>query len=315
MRIFLAGATGVAGRRLVPQLRSAGHQVSAITRRPERVDALRAMGAQPLVCDVFDADRLRELVTDARPDVVIQHLTDLPAKFNPRKIKAAYARNDRVRGVGSANLVAAAEAAGVQRFVAQNVSFMYAPAGPAIVDEQAPLATSAPDPFGATVRLHEEMERRIVDNATFAGLVLRFGFWYGPGTSFARDGSTAREVLRRRYPVVGDGAGVFSFIHVDDVISATIASLDRGVAGLYNVCDDDPAPLKEWLPVYATALGAPPPRRVPAWLARLLVGGMLVTQATQMRGASNAKFKRELDWKPRYSSWREGFLADLGQSS
>jgi len=311
VRIFLAGASGVVGRRLVPRLTQQGHEVSAITRRADRVEALRAMGADPVVCDVFDASRLRDVVVAARPDVVIQHLTDLPADLNPKNMRQAYADNDRVRGQGSANLVAAAEAAGAWRYVAQNVCFLYAPQGPPVMDEDAPLATGAPEPFGRTVRVHMEMERRIVENPNLTGLVLRFGLWYGPGTTFARDGYTAAQVRRRRYPVVGNGAGMFSFVHIDDVVAATIASLDRGAAGAYNVCDDEPAPMREWLPAYAAALGARPPRRVPAWLARLVAGRFVVAQATQLRGASNAKAKRELGWQPQYATWREGFLTGL----
>ncbi|MDQ3732936.1 MAG: NAD-dependent epimerase/dehydratase family protein [Actinomycetota bacterium] len=284
----------------------------AITRRPDRAEQLEATGARPVVCDVFDAPRLREVVVAAHPEAVVQHLTDLPLNLGPRNLKQAYARNDRVRGKGSANLVAAAQAAGARRYVAQNVSFLYAPEGPVVVDEQARLATDAPEPFGSTVRLHVEMERRIVENTSFAGLVLRFGFWYGPGTSFASDGYTAREVRRRRYPVVGNGGGMFSFVHIDDVVTATIASLDRGAPGVYNVVDDDPAPMREWLPGYAEALGAPRPLRVPVWLARLAAGTLVVGQATRMRGASNAKAKRELGWEPTYPTWREGFRTALG---
>ncbi len=312
MKIFLAGGSGVVGRGLLPQLQQSGHDVVAITRQPDRVTQLEAMGAQAVACDVFDAARLREVVVAAQPEVVIQHLTDLPPNLNPRNLKQAYARNDRVRGEGSANLVAAAEAAGARRYVAQNVSFLYAPQGPPVVDEQAPLATDAPEPFGSSVRLHVDMERRIVENRSFAGLVLRFGFWYGPGTSFARDGYTAREVCRRRYPIVGTGAGVFSFVHIDDVVTATIASLDRGAPGVYNVADDDPARMREWLPAFADALGAPRPLRVPLWLARLAAGKFVVGQATLMRGASNAKAKRELGWEPTYPTWREGFRTALG---
>jgi nucleoside-diphosphate-sugar epimerase len=312
MRIFLAGATGVVGRPLVPRLVADGHHVSALTRRPQRVDALEALGAEPVVCDVFDAERLRQVVAAERPDVVVQHLTDLPLDLSPRNVKKAYARNDRVRGEGSTNLVAAAEAAGASRYVAQNVCFMYARVGPTVVAEDHPLATNAPEPFGSSVRLHAEMERRIVESSRFEGLVLRFGFWYGPGTTFAPDGYTANRVRRRRYPIVGGGAGVQSFIHMDDVVEATVAALTTGSAGVYNVCDDEPAPMHEWLPLYAEAIGAPPPRHVPTWLARILAGPFIVGQATQMRGASNEKAKRELQWKPKYASWREGFRTALG---
>ncbi|MCA1832493.1 MAG: NAD-dependent epimerase/dehydratase family protein [Actinomycetota bacterium] len=312
MRIFLAGASGVIGRPLVPALVREGHRVSALTRKPEKVDLLESLGAEPVVCDVYDADRLRDLVVAARPDIVIQHLTDLPRDLGPRNVKQAYARNDRVRGEGSTNLVAAAEAAGTRRYIAQTVCFLYARVGPWVVDEEHPLATDAPEPFGSSVRLHAEMERRVVENPRFEGLVLRYGFWYGPGTSFASDGFTAREVRRRRYPIVGDGAGTQSFVHMDDVVESTIAAMTHGRPGVYNVCDDEPAPVREWLPAYARALGAPPPRRVPVWIARMLAGRFIGAQATTMRGASNERAKRELGWKPKYASWREGFRTALG---
>jgi nucleoside-diphosphate-sugar epimerase len=312
MRIFLAGASGVVGRQLVPRLVADGHQVSAMTRKLENTDTIEAAGAEPVVCDVFDAERLRQVVVAARPDVVIQHLTDLPKDLNPRNLKKGYARNDRVRGEGSANLVAAADAAGARRYIAQTVCFLYAPTGPMVVGEEHPFAFEVAEPYGSSVRLHAEMERRIIENDAFEGLVLRFGFWYGPGTTFASDGFTAGEVRRRRYPIVGAGDGVQSFIHMDDVVDSTIAALTKGPPGAYNVTDDDPAPMREWLPEYAAALHAPAPRRVPAWLARIVAGRFIVAQATSMRGASNEKVKRELDWKPRYSSWREGFRVALG---
>jgi nucleoside-diphosphate-sugar epimerase len=311
--VFLAGATGVVGRPLVPRLVSEGHHVTVITRKPENVALLEAQGVEAEVCDVLDAERLRTLVQAARPEVVIQHLTDLPADLNPRNLKEAYARNDRVRGQGSANLVAAAEAAGAPRYIAQNVGFLYRPVGPPVVDEEAPLWTDAPEPFGASIRLQAEMERRITENPSFQGLVLRYGFWYGPGTTFAADGYIAEQIRRRAYPVVGGGTGIQSFVHMDDVVDTTILALDRGDPGVYNLADDDPAPVREWLPAYAEALGAPRPRRVPAWLARLKVGRFVVAQATGMRGASNERAKRSFDWKPRYPSWRDGFRAELGR--
>ncbi len=313
MRIFLAGGTGVVGRPLVPRLVGEGHRVTAITRKPENVSQLEAQGAEAVVCDVLDGERLRDVVHAAAPEIVIQHLTDLPPDLNPRNLKKAYERNDRVRGEGSRNLVAAAEAAGATRFIAQNVCFLYAPVGsPAVVNEDAPLWTDAPHPFASTIRLHVEMERRITENRKFEGLVLRYGFWYGPGTSFAPDGYTAEQVRRRRYPIVGAGTGMQSFIHMDDVVETTVLALERGERGVYNVADDDPAPMHQWLPAYAAALGAPEPRRVPAWLARLVVGPFITNQSLHMPGASNEKVKRALDWKPKYASWQEGFRVALG---
>jgi nucleoside-diphosphate-sugar epimerase len=312
MRVFLAGASGVIGPVLVPMLVKEGHQVSAMTRTPQKIDAIEAMGADAVLCDVFDATRLRDAVVAARPDVVISHLTDLPKVFNPRKIKEAYARNDRVRGEGSENLLAAAETGGARRFVWQTVSFLTRPAGPPVLDETAPLWTDAPPPHDRTIQLHERMEQRITEHPDLEGIVLRFGFWYGPGTAFAHDGSIARQVRKRRYPVIGDGAARTQFVHVDDVAAATIAAMTNGRPGVYNITDDDPAPMREWLPQYAKALGAKPPFRAPEWLARLATNRFVVMQATRMRGASNEKAKRELDWKPKYASWREGFRTALG---
>jgi nucleoside-diphosphate-sugar epimerase len=312
MKIFLAGGSGVIGWLLVPALVTAGHEVTAISRRKDQAHELAAQGAEPVIGDVLDADRLTDLVVAARPEAVIQHLTSLPQELSPKKIKAAFERNDRVRGQGGANLLAAAKAAGARRYVAQNVCFMYAPAGPSVVAEDAPLAVDAPEPYGRSIRTHAAMERGVVDSAELEGLVLRFGFWYGPGTTFASGGYTARQVLRRRYPVVGDGSGMFSFVHVHDVVAATIAALGHGAPGVYNVCDDDPAPVREWLPAYARAVGAPAPRHLSAWLARLLAGPYVVYQATQMRGASNHKAKEQLGWTPKYPSWRDGFVEALG---
>jgi nucleoside-diphosphate-sugar epimerase len=312
MRIFLTGGSGAIGWLLVPALVAAGHEVTAISRRQEAADGLAAQGAQPVIGDVLDAGRLTDLVVAARPDAVIQHLTSLPQDLNPADTKAAFARNDRIRSHGAGNLLAAAKAAGARRYLAQNVCFLYAAAGPSVVGEDAPLATEMPEPYGQSIRAHAAMEQRIIESSELEGLVLRFGFWYGPGTTFAAGGYTARQVRRRRYPVIGDGAGVFSFVHVHDVVGATIAALAQGAPGVYNVCDDDPAPAREWIPAYARAIGAPAPRHVPVWLARLLAGPYVVTQATQMRGAFNHKAKEQLGWTPKYASWRRGFIEALG---
>jgi len=293
-------------------LLEAGHEVAGMTRSPGKADALRAAGAEPVVCDALDADAVRPAVAEARPDVVVNHLTDLPQELNPRKLKRAYAANDRIREEGGANLADAARAAGARRIVAQSVAFLYAPQGGPARSEEDPVNADAPPPFDKSVAATVAMERATTETEGLEGLVLRFGFWYGPGTSFAADGYTAREVRRRRYPIVGQGTGVFSFAHVDDVASATMAALDRGEPGIYNVTDDEPAPMREWLPVYAQALDAKPPRRVPRWVARMFVGPFIAFMATELRGASNAKAKRELGWTPRYPSWRQGFREALG---
>lgn len=289
MRIFLAGASGAVGRPLVPRLVAEGHEVTGATRRPERAERIRAAGAEAVVCDVFDAAALRAAVIQARPEVVIQHLTDLPPDLNPRNLKRAYEANDRLRSEGSANLVSAARAAGARRFIAQNICFAYAPEGGPVKDEGAPLFTDAPPPFDRSIRVYQEMEARIVGAEDFEGLVLRFGYWYGPGTSHPRDGHLAGEVRKRRFPIVGNGHGVFSFVHIDDVVDATVAALVQGAPGVYNVCDDDPAPVREWLPAYAAALGAKAPFRVPRWLARLFVGSFPALK-WRANGSVNSRF-------------------------
>jgi 2-alkyl-3-oxoalkanoate reductase len=306
MRVFVAGAGGAIGRPLVPLLLAAGHEVTGTTRSPQRAEAIRAAGATPAVVDALDADSLRDAVTQARADVVVHQLTSLPRRFNPRK-SDLYAPTNRIRREGTRNLIAAAQAAGAGRLVCQSIAFAYAPGRqPEVKDEDAPLALGAPRPFGEGVRAVDEMERAVLEADGLAGLVLRYGWFYGPGTYYADDGSMAADVRRRRFPIVGSGAGLFSFVHVDDAAAATVAAVERGAPGAYNVVDDEPAALRDWLPVYAEAIGAPPPRRVPVWLARL-VAGKVAAAVNVQPGASNAKAKRELGWEPRWRSWRDGF--------
>jgi nucleoside-diphosphate-sugar epimerase len=310
VKVFLAGASGVIGRPLLPMLLSAGHQVVATARSPEKADEIRAADAKPVVVDALDADSLGGAVRDAQPEVVINHLTNLPPRFDPRK--PDYGNTPRLRREGTATLAAAGAEAGARRLISQSNAFMYEFGGDPVKDEQAPLGDVSGTPFEDTFDATVELERITLGTPALEGIVLRYGMFYGPGTYYAADGSTAEQVRKRRFPIVGDGGGVFSFIHLDDAASANVAALDHGAPGIYNVCDDEPAPLREWLPVYAEALGAKPPRRVPAWLARLLAGRLAVSQATQLRGASNEKAKRELGWTPRHPSWRRGFAEDLG---
>jgi nucleoside-diphosphate-sugar epimerase len=312
VRVFLAGATGVIGRRLLPRLIEEGHEVTAMTRSPERAAALRDAGASAVVCDALDAEAVRAAVVGARPEVVVNHLTDLPQEFNPRKLKRAYAANDRIRAVGAPNLAEAAREAGARRMVAQSIAFVYAPEGGPVKDEGAPLQRDAPPPFDNAADAVVALEQATTGTGGIEGIALRFGFWYGPGTTYAPGKYTAEQVRKRRLPVIGSGEGMFSFSHVDDVAAATIAAFDRGSPGVYNVVDDEPAPMREWLPVYAEALGAKPPRRAPQWLVRLAAGKFVASMATEMRGASNAKARRELAWEPRYPSWRQGFREALG---
>jgi nucleoside-diphosphate-sugar epimerase len=313
MRVFVAGASGAIGRPLVRQLVAAGHEVTGMTRRAERAEAIRAAGADAVVCDAFDAEGLREAVVAAAPEAVVHALTALPPKFNPRSDYLA--PTNRIRVEGTRNLVAAVQAAGARRLVAESVSFFYRPQGGWVKDEEAPLNGDVPGRFGAGLEAIAALERQILGAKGIEGVVLRYGWFYGPGTYYDRGGSQAEDVRKRRYPVVGKGTGTFSFIHVDDAASATAAAVERGAPGIYNVVDDEPTPLSEWLPVYADALGAKRPRRVPAWLARLVAGGPVATAALEMRGADNAKAKRELDWQPAHPSWRQGFSDALSSGS
>jgi nucleoside-diphosphate-sugar epimerase len=311
MKVFIAGASGAIGRPLVRQLVATGHEVTGTTRREERAEEIRAAGAKAVVCDAFDAATLEAAVKEAAPDVVVNQLTSLPQRYDPRKA-SFYEETNRVRREGGHNLVEAARAGGARRFLTQSISFLYAPEGDWVKDEEARPFDDAPGHFGPAVRVMLDHEREVVESADFEGLVLRYGQFYGPGTYFARDGHLGREVQRRRFPIVGEGAGTFSFLHVEDAAGAALAALEHGQPGVYNVVDDEPTPLHEWLPVYAEALGAKPPRRVPFWLARLVAGKSVAESAVALRGASNAKAKRELDWQPRYASWRRGFREALG---
>jgi nucleoside-diphosphate-sugar epimerase len=309
VRVFVAGATGAVGRPLVGQLRDAGHTVIAMTSTEANVPRLEALGAEPVVCDALEADAVEQAVARAQPEVVISQLTRLPREYNPRTID--YGPTNRAREEGGRNLIGAARAAGARRFVTQSIAFIYAPEGDMVKDESARAWTDAPAPFGSGAESTLTHEREALGADGLEGVVLRYGQFYGPGTYYAPGGSVAEQVRRRRFPIVGKGSGVFSFVHVEDVASATVAAAERGAPGIYNVVDDDPAPLHEWLPVYAEALGAKPPRRVPVLIARLLGGAVATMFATELRGASNAKAKRALGWQPRYASWREGFPESL----
>jgi nucleoside-diphosphate-sugar epimerase len=310
MRVFVAGASGAIGTPLVRQLLAGGHEVTGMTRREERAEAIRATGADAVVCDAFDAEGLARAVKSATPDAVINQLTSLPRKYNPRKA-AFYEATNRVRHEGGHNLIEATRAAGASRFVTQSIAFLYAPEGDWVKDEEARPFDDAPGHFGGAVAAMLSHEREVVESPDFTGLVLRYGQFYGPGTYFGADGHIGREVSRRRFPIVGPGTGMFSFLHLEDAAGATLAALEHGPAGVYNVVDDEPARLGEWLPVYAEALGAKPPRKVPVWLAKLVAGGAVASTAVELRGASNARAKRELGWAPAHPSWRQGFRDSL----
>jgi 2-alkyl-3-oxoalkanoate reductase len=313
MRVFIAGSTGAIGRPLVRQLVAAGHEVFGTTRSPERGERVREDGGSPVVVDALDRDALTDAVSAARPDVVVHQLTQIPDDINMRKFGDEFETTDRLRTEGTRNLVHAADQAGAKRLVAQSVAFAYRQDGPRgeLKTEGDPLiGAEAPGQFRRSAEALAEMERTLLDAG---GLVLRYGYFYGPGTTYAgSDGAMARRVRKRGFPIVGEGGGVFPWIHVDDAAAATVLAVERGDPGVYNIVDDDPAPLREWLPAYAEAIGAKPPRRVPKLVARLAAGGLAAGMATDLRGASNAKAKRELGWQPRYPSLRDGMAQAPG---
>jgi nucleoside-diphosphate-sugar epimerase len=313
MRIFVAGATGALGRRLVPLLVSAGHQVTAMTRSPGKTAGLRAAGAAPVVADALDRDDLLRVVAAARPEVVVHQLTDLAGTTNLKKFDAGFAATNRLRTEGTDNLLAAARAAGARRLVAQSFAgWPFARLGGPVKTEEDPLDPDPPAELRRTLDAIRHLEAAVLGAEGIEGVVLRYGGFYGPGTSAGAGGYLLDDLRRRRLPIVGAGTGVWSFIHIDDAAAATVAAVERGAPGLYQIVDDDPAPVSEWLPALAEAAGARPPRRVPVWAARLLAGEHGVILMTEIRGADNAKAKRELGWRPAYPSWRQGFRTGLG---
>jgi 2-alkyl-3-oxoalkanoate reductase len=312
MKVFVAGASGVIGRPLVRQLVAAGHRVTGTTRSEARAEDVRAAGGEAVVCDVFDAEALTRAVEAAGPDVVVNELTSLPRDYSPRQIdERFYAATNRVRTEGGGNLLAAATLAGAKRFVTQSIAFLYAPEGEMVKDESGRPFTDAPGPFGGGVQAMTSHEQAVLDAHDLEGLVLRYGWFYGAGTYYAADGSIAEQVRRRRFPIMRGSDGLFSFVHAEDAAGATVAACERGARGIYNVVDDEPATIAEWLPAYAEALGAKRPWQVPGWAGRLF-GGTAARMTVGLRGATNAKAKRELGWEPKYASWRQGFSEALG---
>ena len=309
MRVFVAGASGAIGRPLIPKLVSAGHEVTGMTRREQSAEAIRAAGAQAAICDALDAAAVEDAVIAAAPEAIVSELTSLPKDYDLRTID--YGPTNRVRVEGGRNLLSAGRKVGAGRYISQSIAFVYEPEGDWVKDEEARTFIEPPGRFASGLEATLTSEREALEADGMEGLVLRYGQFYGPDTYFDRGGSIAEQVRKRRFPQVGSGSGVFSFIHVDDAADATVASIERGSPGIYNVVDDDPAPISDWLPIYADAINAKRPMRVPTFLARLLGGKMAAIMATQLRGASNAKAKRELGWQPAHPSWRQGFVASL----
>jgi nucleoside-diphosphate-sugar epimerase len=318
MKVFVAGATGALGRELVPELVARGHEVVGMTRTASKQDGLRALGARPVVADALDPDAVAQAVASAEPEVIVHQLTALSGKMSirdarhPERLEGAIMTN-RLRTEATDHLLAAGRAVGARRFVAQSFgAFRFAGTGGPVQTEADPLD---PDPRQPGLEAILYLEQAVTAIEWGEGLVLRYGGFYGPGTgiSLAPDAVMAGPIRKRRFPIVGGGGGVWSFIHIEDAAAATAVAVERGQPGIYNVVDDDPAPVREWLPVLASALGAKPPRRIPRWLARLAAGETATLMMTEARsGASNEKAKRELGWQLRYPSWRQGFAQGLG---
>jgi nucleoside-diphosphate-sugar epimerase len=313
MKIFVAGATGHVGSRLIPLLVERGHQVVGTTRTPARADRLVAAGAEPIIVDGLDRAGMTAAVVKAEPEVVVHQMTALSGTFDIRHVDRTFSVTNRLRSEGTDILLSAANTIGARKFVAQSFAgWPYARTGGPVKTEEDPLDPAPPQRLRSALDAIRHLETAVLGAGGIEGVVLRYGAIYGPESSLSPDGEIVTMLRKRRFPVVGNGGGVWSFIHVDDLAAATTAAVEHGAPGLYNIVDDEPARVAEWLPALAAAVGAPPPRRVPAWLGRLAIGPHGVAMMTEIRGASNAKAKRELGWRPIHSTWREGFRTALG---
>src|SRR5918997_138364 len=310
MRVFVAGATGAIGRQLVPRLVEAGHEVHGMTRSGSKRAMLRDLGAVPVVADALDPYQVAEAVGRARPDVIVHQLTAIPATLDLRHFDRDFAPTNRLRTEGTDHLLSAGQAVGVRRFVAQSYgAWPYMRTGGPVKTEEDPLDPAPAREMRESLAAIRRLERAVLGADWAEGIVLRYGAFYGPGTSMAPGEEQLDMVRRRKFPLVGDGGGVWSFIHVADAAEATVAAVEHGRRGVYNVVDDDPAPVAECLPALAQTLGARQPMRVPRLVGRLFAGETGVMMMTELRGASNAKAKRELAWRPAHPSWRQGFRA------
>jgi 2-alkyl-3-oxoalkanoate reductase len=309
MRVFVAGASGAIGKRLVPALVAAGHEVTGSTRKPANAKALTAAGAMPVVLDGLDAVAVGEAVAKAEPDVIVHQMTAIPTSAGFRNFDKVFATTNELRTKGLDHLMAAALASGTGRVIAQ--SFTGWPnirTGGPVKTEEDPLDPDPPANQRISMAAIQHVERTVQGAPGVTGLALRYGMLYGPGTA----NEIAAMIRKRQFPLVGGGEGVWSFIHVEDAAQATAAAVERGPAGVYNIVDDEPAPVSVWLPAVAKAIGAKPPMRVPTWIGRIGAGEVGVSMMTRVRGSSNAKAKRELGWQPTWPTWRQGFAHGLG---
>jgi 2-alkyl-3-oxoalkanoate reductase len=309
MKVFVAGATGAIGKQLVPMLVERGHEVTGMTRSAAKADLIRSLGARPVVADALDPEAVAQALAEGEPEAVVHELTDLTGTF-ARNIDKAFATTNRLRTEGTDHLLAAAKAAGARRFIAQSFAgWPFKRVGGPVKDENDPLDDAPPKPVRQTLGAIRHLEDAVTRDGVIEGIALRYGGFYGPGTSLAVDppGELTELIRKRRFPVVGSGTGIWSMVHIEDAASATAAALERGEPGVYNVVDDDPVAVSVFVSEVANAVGAKPPRHLPRWVGRLLAGEAGVVMMTEIRGASNAKAKRELGWELRHPSWRQGF--------
>jgi nucleoside-diphosphate-sugar epimerase len=286
-----------------------------MTRSASKQDLVRSLGARPAVADALDPDAVAQAVASAEPEVIVHQLTSLSGDFDMRHIDRFFESTNRLRTEGTDHLLAAARAVGARRFVAQSYAgWPLARTGGPVKGEDAPFDPDPPDQLRTMMAAIRHVEEAVIGASWLEGIVLRYGGFYGPGTTLSADptASHSAAIRKRQFPVVGDGGGVWSFIHIADAAAATAVAVERGERGVYNVVDDEPAAARDWMPVLADELGAKPPRKVPRWIGRLLAGEAATIMMTEVRGASNEKAKRELGWKPRYASWRQGFAQGLG---
>lgn len=312
MKVFIAGGSGAIGRRLIPLLTARGHQVVATTRTPAKSQLIEQLGAKPVVLNGLDRSRVLTTVLAERPEVVVHQMTDLSSLRNLRRVDQELATTNQLRTDGAEFLLEAARRAEARAFVAQSYGGWLAGSGPRIQTEETLIERNPPSAARRSVEAVARLERLVTGASGVTGVALRYGSFYGPGTSISRNGEVTRMVRERKFPIIGDGGGVSSFIHIDDAARATAIAIERTPpAGVYNVVDDEPAEIAVWLPELAKALGAPEPRRMPAWLGRLFVGEPGIYAMTRVRGWSNEKARRELGWSPDLRTWREGFRTAL----
>src|SRR4051794_7475501 len=315
MRVFVAGGSGAIGRQLFPILLAAGHSVFGMTRTASKAEAVRSVGAGPVVAGAFDAAGGNAAVPRAPPGVIVPEMTAISPSAGVRNLDRDLAVTNRLRTEGTRNLIRAAVAAKARRFIAQSFAgWPFAREGGPVKTEDGPFDPNPPKKARQTLGAIRQLEAMVTTADGLEGVVLRYGGFYGPGTSISQDGTIIEMVRRRRLPIVGSGAGIWSFVHITDAAAATGIAVERGMPGIYNIVDDDPAPVSEWLPGLAAAVGAKPPYRIPAWLGRLVIGNQGLAMMTESRGGSNTKAKRELGWEPAFASWRDGFRRGLGRT-